>query len=287
MTAVKPIDEVRSTLERMGEQFKRALPPHIHPEKFVRVAMTAIQKNPGLLDLDRHSLYGACMDAAQDGLLPDGKQAALVPFKGRVAYMPMVYGILVKVRNSGELATIVSEIIYQADKFSYRVDNDGPHLEHVPNLFAEDRGAIMGAYALAKTKDGEVYVDAMTHAQIEKTRAVSRSKDGPWKDWWEEMAKKTVLRRLSKRLPMSTDDEQLWGKEDRLHRDVTPETPAIAAIARPVPAALPPEKTKTRLARIVGAGKKEDPAMAPEPVPSLEEFEGPPEDNAPGPVPEL
>src|SRR3546814_9174090 len=72
-------------------------------EKFHRVAVTAISSNPDLLNVDRTSLFGALMKAAQDGLLPDGREGAIVPFKGKASWMPMVAGIMKKVRNSGEI----------------------------------------------------------------------------------------------------------------------------------------------------------------------------------------
>lgn len=216
-TQVKPIDEIRGQLARMDSQFKMALPDHVPVEKFTRVAITAISTNADLINADRTSLFSSCMKAAQDGLLPDGRESALVIFGGKVQYMPMVAGILKKARNSGELASITAQVVHKNDPFSYRVDDEGEHLEHTPDVFSKDRGEIIGVYALAKTKDGELYIEPMTLDQIEKVRASSRtgkSSNGPWNNWWEEMAKKSVIRRLAKRLPMSTD------LEDTLRRDV-------------------------------------------------------------------
>lgn len=216
--AVKPIDVFRREVTAMGPQFAMVLPPNVTPERFTRVIVTAIQKTPSLLDANRTSLIGACMNAAQDGLLPDGREGAIVPFKGQAQWMPMVKGILKTVRNSGELASIASEVIYAADEFKYWVDTEGAHLIHEPALFAEERGEVVGAYALAKTKDGEVYVEAMNKAAIEKVRSISRARDGgPWKDWWDEMARKTVIRRLAKRLPCSTDLDRVLERDNDLH----------------------------------------------------------------------
>src|ERR1700751_4253441 len=78
----KPMETVRQALEKMIPQFQLALPKHITPQRMLRVAMTAIQNTPKLLDCDRHSLYAAIMKAAQLGLEPDGilGQAYLIPF---------------------------------------------------------------------------------------------------------------------------------------------------------------------------------------------------------------
>jgi recombination protein RecT len=150
--------------------------------------------------------------------------------------MPMVAGILKKVRNSGELASVTAQIIHKNDKFRYWVDDHGEHIEHEPELFA-DRGEIIGVYAIAKTKDESIFIEPMTKQQVEQVRSVSRAKSsGPWVDWWEEMAKKTAIRRLSKKLPMSTDLEQTLRADDDLYDlRATPNKAALlnAAIKKP------------------------------------------------------
>jgi recombination protein RecT len=219
------IDEVRANIQKMSGQFAMALPSHISPEKFQRVAITAIQNSPDLLNADRRSLYAACMKLAQDGVIPDGREAALVTFSTKqkdgtwikaVQPMIMVAGILKKIRQSGELATLHAAVVYKNDQFRYWVDTEGQHITHEPILFGE-RGAAIGVYAMAKTKDGSVFVQPLSLADVEKIRAASRSKDsGPWTSWWEEMAKKSAIRRLAKYLPQSTDVEQALKADEDL-----------------------------------------------------------------------
>ena len=209
MNAITPAQELRQNLEAMKPQFQMALPKHISVEKFTRVVQTAINNTPALLQADRHSLFSACMQSAQDGLMPDGKSSAFVTFKGKdgvqkVQYMPMIAGLLKLVRNSGELLSITSQLVYEADMFKYYVDEEGEHLKHEPNILAGNRGNLIGAYALAKTKDGGVYIEVMSMEQLNQVRNSSRSKDyGPWATFPTEMYRKTVLRRLIKRLPLS------------------------------------------------------------------------------------
>ncbi|HXF44885.1 MAG TPA: recombinase RecT [Burkholderiaceae bacterium] len=224
---LKPIEEIRSVLmsPAMAEQLRAALPAHISVDKFRRVAVTAIMQNPRLQNVDRASLYQECVKCAQDGLVPDGREAALIDANKKVGdkwikvarYMPMVWGIAKKVRNSGELAMLTANVVYDKDTFSYWVDDEGEHITHRPLLDGE-RGQPRLVYALAKTKGGEVYIEVMTLEQIRNVMAMSTNKDkdgnpvGPWEDWWPEMARKSAIRRLSKRLPMSTD------KEDEIRR---------------------------------------------------------------------
>ncbi len=99
----------------------------------------------------------------------------------------------------------------------------------------EERGPAVAAYAVAKTKDGGIYREVMSVADINKVRDVSRSKDrGPWVDWWSEMARKTVIRRLSKRLPMSTDLQAVIERDDDMYdlRSASTSLPAPGIAAR-------------------------------------------------------
>lgn len=220
--ALTPAQAVKKDLAAMKDQFKSALPNHISPEKFVRTIQTAVGTAPNLVVANKQSLFASAMKAAQDGLLPDGKEAAIVTFKNKqgeqiAQYMPMVGGILKKVRNSGELASITSQIVYKNDEFKFFIDDDGEHLSHTPELFKE-RGEAIGVYALAKTKDGAVYIEFMNSDEIKKVQNVSRGKNGPWSGpFASEMWRKTAIKRLSKRLPMSTDLEFTMRADDDLY----------------------------------------------------------------------
>lgn len=257
--ALTPMQEIRQQMmsPETAAQFRMALPAHVPVERFQRVALTAIANNPDLMRADRRSLFNACGRAAQDGLLPDGREAALVMFGSAATYMPMVAGILKKVRNSGELAAISTHVVYANDRFEMRL-GDAEELIHVPPPLSQDRGDIVGVYAVATLKNGEKMREVLSKMDVERIRAVSRSKDrGPWVQWWEEMAKKSAIRRLSKRLPMSTD------RDDDLRRvierdddmtdlsDVTPPT-AAAAIEAMLTAPDHPSTTDTIGSTVVG-----------------------------------
>lgn len=232
-----PGDIMRAQVHKI--EIADVLPEHITEEKFRRVAMTAINQNPALYKCERRSLLGALLNAATDGLLPDGREAALVLFGNEAVYMPMIAGVYKKVRNSGEISTLSSHVVYGNDEFSYWIDEEGPHLRHTP-LLDGDRGKATGAYAVCKLKDGSVEIETMTVKQIEEVRAVSRAKGGPWSDWWDEMARKTVVRRLSKRLPMSSDQEDVLRRDDRMYDLEQPRTTADAP-PRPQRVAYQPE----------------------------------------------
>lgn len=239
-----PLVKLHAQLEQRTLELDKALPKHIPVERFKRVVMTAIQNNPKLLTADRVTLFSSAMKAAQDGLLPDGREGALVIYNTKmkvngaeqwvdaVQWMPMIAGIRKKVRNSGEIATWDAKVVYEKDDFYYE---DGLELilRHKPYLDG-DPGPVKAAYSVCHMKTGEVSVDVMPRWQIDRIRLLSKSKDrGPWVDHYAEMAKKTVARRHSKVLPMSTDLDDLIRRDDALYDFDGASDKKIAAPKRP------------------------------------------------------
>lgn len=199
----------------MTGQIKAVLPAHISVDRFQRVVMTAVNLNPELVSADRRSLFNACTKAATDGLVPDGREGALVIFKDKtgkklVQWMPMVSGLLKLIRQSGEIDSIGSRIVYQKEiddhRFKFVIEGGEEKLFHDPMLWG-DRGNKVLVYAYARFKTGGYVEYAVLHKQdVEKRRAASRSANtGPWASWEEEMWKKTAIRYIAKRLPISSD----------------------------------------------------------------------------------
>ena len=206
--------EVRTQLETRATEFAHALPSHIKPEYFQRAALTAIAQTPKLLDADRRSLMNALMRCAQDGLIPDGRQAALVIYglkdRGPVAqYMPMVAGIRKLVLQSGEITRFDQTVVHQNDYYDemYGTEN---WIRFKPAL--NDRGKPILVFSIAQFKDGTLSYQRMSVEEIEKVRQALRSpNEGPWVKWWEEMAIKTIAKRHAKVLPMFERSRQRTG----------------------------------------------------------------------------
>lgn len=232
-----PITVFRQTLTQPAfrEQLKMALPSHIPEDRFIRVALTAAQQNPDLLNpqkVDRNSLFGALIRSAQDGLLPDGREGAIIPFKGRAQWMPMVNGIMKKVRNSGEIASWEAAAVYEKDAFE-RLLGDDQRIYHKP--FEDgDPGQVIGAYSIVTFKDGTKSRDYMPRWRIEKAREQNPIGKNSlmWTKFYDEGAIKTVIRHHSKRLPMSTDVEGIFERDETMTPSggfAEPETVAEAA----------------------------------------------------------
>jgi recombination protein RecT len=212
-----PEQQFRGNLEAMKPQFALVLPPHITPEKFARVAMTAVMQNPDLLKMDARLVIQELMLCATDGLIPDKREAAILPFKGKPKYLPMVGGILKKMRNSGDLKSINPMVVYANDFFEYWMDEEGPHLKHIP-CFDRDPGPVRLTYCVLQTKDGGTYIEVITEAQMDKIRKASASgNNGPWGgDFADEMRRKSAIKRVSKRSPMSTDMETILDRDSEV-----------------------------------------------------------------------
>jgi recombination protein RecT len=260
---LSPIEALKQNIMSMTTQFQAALPQHVSVDKFVRVILTAANSNPKLVSADRNSFFSACMKAASDGLLPDGKEAALVPFfmkGGAVAinYIPMLSGILKKVRNSGQLASIDARLVHTNDKFSYYIDETGVHFQHEPADPFGDAGEVRGVYAIAVLKDGSSYFEPLSAKDIQAIKNASKSKDaGPWSGEFEyEMWKKSAIRRLAKRLPMSTDVEQVLENDNDNYELKTEQiqiaAPQIAPEIKSLPESKPQDKTKpSKLSKMI------------------------------------
>lgn len=250
---------VVDSIKNMEGEFAKALPKHIPSERFTRIAVSAVNSNPDLLgaDIDRRSLYSAVMKAAQDGLVIDNREAAIVTFKsksgGKVAqYMPMVAGLLKKMRNSGEISNISYGLVYQKEldtgAFKY-IKGDHESLEHTPILFGE-KGGMIGVYSVVTTKDGSKIREFMDMKQIAKVRNSSRSKDsGPWVSWFEEMCVKSVLRKVSKLCPSSSDLDDAFQNDDETSGIERPEV-HVDEVVHAAPAATEPKKENSTLSKV-------------------------------------
>lgn len=240
MTSVAVREKVAQVVETIDRpefqrQLAEALPATVSVERFTRTTKLAVQLNPDILEADRASLFRAMVRCAQDGLLPDGREAALVKVKVKgkdtVAYWPMIGGFRKKAAEQG--FSIEAHVIYSEDTFDFQLGLD-PQVTHKPAGLDTDRGQPIGAYAVATGPDGRKYLEVMSRLEIEAVRATSRagtSEHGPWVKWWPEMARKTVARRLFKQLPLaSANDPVVRREDDAALQEATAVVPELAAL---------------------------------------------------------
>ncbi|WP_338023364.1 recombinase RecT [Arsenophonus nasoniae] len=126
--------------------------------------------------------------------------------KQKAVYMPMVDGVIKRARQSGQVANIIAKVVYAQDEFEYVIDENGEHLTHRPSFVDGDE--IVKVYAFAKLNSGELVVEVMSRADVEKIRDTVQSAkydSSPWVKWFDRMALKTVIHRLARRLPCASE----------------------------------------------------------------------------------
>lgn len=207
----------KQNLTAMIERDELALPSTVEPQAFRNAAIVAAQTNPAILNCSPESVFTSIRHLAGMGLVPDSREAALVPFKGKAQAMPMVYGIIKAVKQSGQVKSLFADVVYEGETIETWIEDGERKFNHVmedgSKINPMTRGGdVIGAYAVAKLKDGTVEFEPMSLHEIELRRKASPTQKGPkptgiWADWYGEMAKKTVIRAIAKRLPMSSEDQ--------------------------------------------------------------------------------
>jgi recombination protein RecT len=234
--AEKKQDPAIALVEKLKGQMALALPKHMTADRMARIVLTDMRRVPKLMECTQQSLAGAIMAAAQLGLEPGNGlgHAYLLPFDKRAkvagqwqtvateCQLIIGYrGMIDLARRSGQIVSLSARVVHEKDHFSYRYGLDET-VEHVPHADG-DPGKMTFVYAVAKLKDGGVQFEVMSRAEVERVREKSKAgSSGPWVDHFEEMAKKTAIRRLFKYLPVSVE----------MARAVTMDEQAEAGIAQ-------------------------------------------------------
>jgi len=261
------VANVRHLLERSKEQIQMALPRHMHVDRLIRVALTSVQRTPKLLECDQISLLAAIVQSAQLGLEPDGVlgHAYLVPYGKEVQLIPGYKGLVMLARRSGEVSSIDARVVYAGDTFRFAFGLE-PKLEHVPADDHDDETPpeVTHAYAVVRLKDGGYQFDVMTRKQIEAIRKRSRAGgSGPWVTDFDEMAKKTVLRRALKLAPMSVEAQRAVALDEMAEAGISQALGDTIDVSAHVEAALPAgEPVKNGLERLTKELKTADPEVA-------------------------
>lgn len=174
-------------------------------ERLTSLAFLAVRKTPALANCTVTSIVAACLDAARLGLEPDGVQGAIIPYKGSAAFQPMYRGLIALCHRDGTIDTIEAFAAREGDTFEV-VMGTSPGIVHRPNMRGTGVEKVIAYYAIAHL-NGRMQFEVMLPWEIERIKARSPSassgRSTPWDTDYDEMAKKTVLKRLMKKLPSS------------------------------------------------------------------------------------
>jgi len=215
MSEIAVRDPQKELIETVrGEEFKTqvemALPENINVDRFVRVMVSALLKTPELADCDKQSLFRALLKSAEDGLLPNGEEAAITSFKNNktgqreAVYLRMIFGLRKKVAEFGW--SLRTRVIYSNDEFSYEYGLN-EHLTHRPAPVGTDRGERIGAYAVGSHKDGRKEFTVMDAIAIGKVRAIAKTQ-AVWDKWPDQMYEKSAGKQLVNDLPLDPADKE-------------------------------------------------------------------------------
>ena len=209
-TVKKTGKTMQDYVKSMQGEIAKALPSVITPERFTRMVLSAISTNPKLAECTPQSFLGAMMTAAQLGVEPNTAlgQAYIIPYRNHgtmeASFQLGYKGLIDLAYRSGEVSIIQAQTVYENDDFEYELGLD-PKLKHKPA--AKDRGNAIAYYAIFKTKGGgygfEVMsIDDVTAHAKKYSKAYANS---PWQTNFDEMAKKTVLKKVLKYAPLKSD----------------------------------------------------------------------------------
>lgn len=235
--AARPDASLKGYISKMEGEIAKALPSVITPERFTRIVFSAISSNPQLAETTPDSFLGAMMTAAQLGMEPNTPlgQAYLLPYrnKGRLeCQFQLGYkGMVDLAYRSGEVTIIQAHEVCEGDEFEFSFGLD-PQLRHVPAT--RNRGRAYCYYAMFRTKDGGFGFEVMSREDVEahakKYSKAYASGFSPWSTNFDEMAKKTVLKKALKYAPMKSDFVRGLASDETIKKNISPDMSEVAPV---------------------------------------------------------
>lgn len=199
-------------VKALEPEIKRALPSILTPERFTRMALSAINNTPKLAECTPMSFIAALMDAAQLGVEPNTPlgQAYLIPYKNRGVlewqFQLGYRGLIDLAYRNERMQSIEAQTVYENDEFFYELGLH-PSLVHRPTF--EDPGEIRAFYAIFRLDNGGYRFEVMSKSYVDayavRYSKAFTSESSPWKSNYEGMAKKTVIKQLLKYAPIKSD----------------------------------------------------------------------------------
>lgn len=231
----KPEDKMKKYVQSMSGEIAKALPSVMTPERFTRIVLSTLSSNPKLAQCTPNSFLASMMTAAQLGVEPNTPlgQAYLIPYRNHgtmeCQFQIGYKGLIDLAYRSGEVTLVQAHEVCENDDFTYSFGLN-PDLHHIPAT--GDRGEVTHYYAVWKGKNGGFGFEVMSREDVEKHgKRFSKSyNDSPWQTNFDEMAKKTVLKKALKYAPMKTDFATAVISDETVKHDISPEMWAVEPV---------------------------------------------------------
>lgn len=215
-------------VKAMMPEIKKALPSVITPERFTRIALSALNNTPQLQQCTPMSFLAALMNAAQLGVEPNTPlgQAYLIPYKNKgnleCQFQLGYKGLIDLAYRNGQMQTIQAQAVYENDFFEYEYGLE-PKLTHRPAF--SDRGELVYFYGVWRATTGGYGFSVMSKVDMDSyARTYSKAFDSgysPWKTSYEEMAKKTVIKQALKYAPIKTDFQRALSSDETIKKQIS------------------------------------------------------------------
>lgn len=230
----KAPQSIKEYITVMQSEIAKALPKVMTPERFTRIALSAVSNTPQLQSCTPKSFLGAMMNAAQLGLEPNTPlgQAYLIPFKNKgvleCQFQIGYKGLIDLAYRGGDVKTIMAQTVYENDEFEFEFGLS-PQLKHKPAK--ENRGKAIWYYAVFKLVNGGEGFEVMSVEDVkEHAKKFSKAYDSsfsPWKNNFDEMAKKTVIKKVLKYAPLKTDFAKAISEDETIKENISSDMASV------------------------------------------------------------
>lgn len=204
--------------EEFSAAVAKALPKHMRPERMIQVATTCLTRVPKLAECTPASFMQCLLSLSQWGLEPDGRRAHLIPYGKECTLVIDYKGLVELAYRSGKVKNIHADVVRVGDIFRYNlgiVEAHTPWAFRIDQMKPEQAGDVYAVYCIVTLEGDLKKCEVMTRDDVEAIRLRSKAgKSGPWVTDWNEMAKKTVFRRVSKWLPLSAEVVDAMDNDD-------------------------------------------------------------------------
>ena len=217
-------------VKAMLPEIKKALPSVMTPERFTRIALSALNNTPQLQQCTPMSFIAALLNAAQLGLEPNTPlgQAYLIPYKNKgvteCQFQIGYKGLIDLAYRNGQMQTIQAQEVYENDFFEYEYGLE-PKLIHRPAF--SNRGELVYFYGIFRTVNGGFGFSVMSKADMDTfAKTYSKAFDSsfsPWKTSYIEMSKKTVIKQALKYAPIMTEFQRALSTDETIKTQLSEE----------------------------------------------------------------